>query len=448
MKPHWLFVSLALATSLVTAAELTPNDFAFGLPLELADDSALYQLAVPQEVYQHTVRSDLGDLRIFNGNGEWVPYSLATPAQQQSAGENFVRVAMFPLRGDPVQALDNFRVTIASGKGSVDLQTSSPATRPMQAQAYLIDARALDKAISALELRWPTDAPEFSGRIRIDSSDDLGQWHTLVSDAPIVHLSFAEQRLVQNRVEFTAVKAKFLRVQWLERNAAFALTEVLAQPAAAQAEPQRVSMEVTGTVVADNPNTFEFDLNAHAPVDRINVKLPQTNSFASVLVLSRDQAQAPWQSVATLNLYELRNNGQVVRNPSFTIARTTHRYWRLQAQPGALGIGAPTLQVAWVPHELTFVARGNAPFQLAFGSAMAQSATTSLSKLTTTSNTDIRVGQVKLGAVQELGGVARLQAARERPWKTWLLWASLIVAVAILALIAYRLSREMSKSAP
>ena len=430
-----------------TAAELTPHDFAFGMPIHTADDSALYRITVPTEVYRYSTRNDLGDVRVFNASGESVPYSLTTPAEQQGPRAALERAPMFPLRGDPVQALDHFRVTIASGKSSVDLQTNTAARPSRHVQAYLLDVRTLDKPISAVELKWAPDAEEFSGHVRVDGSDNLGQWHTLIDVAPVVNLRFGDQRLVQNRVEFGASRYKFLRLQWQEQHAALMLTEVWVQPAASHSEPTRVTAQVVAQVVGtttDATDTFEFDLHMHAPVDRLNIKLPQINSLTSATLASRDQPTTPWRNVATLNLYELRNNGQTVRNPDFVVTRTTHRYWRMQTQPGAIGEGAPTLQVAWVPHELTFVARGTAPFQLAFGSAAIQSATTALSQLTHTPN-GIHIGTATVGTLHELGGPTRLQVRHALPWKSWLLWAALVAAIGILAGVAYRLWREMSK---
>ncbi|EMD9443533.1 DUF3999 family protein, partial [Burkholderia cepacia] len=44
--------------------------------LDLDGTAAYYQLTVPQPVYAASRRDDLGDVRIFNGAGEPVPYSL------------------------------------------------------------------------------------------------------------------------------------------------------------------------------------------------------------------------------------------------------------------------------------------------------------------------------------------------------------------------------------
>lgn len=445
IKPLRLFVALCIPTLACAAAELTPDDFAFGMPLQLQGDAAIYTLTVPKEVYQHSVRADLGDMRVFNSDDEWVTYSLSTP-MAKATRSSLVSVPIFPLHGDPTRALDRVKITIASEQGAVNLQTAARGAAPAQIQAYVIDARKLAQALTALELRWADDAPEFSGQVDIESSDDLGTWSAVAGNQPIVNLKFGDQYLLQNRLEFPAVRAKYLRLHWRDRPAPFAIQEILAEMAPMHSEPPRVHAEVTGQPVTDQPDTYVFTLDLHAPVDRVNVTLPQTNAIADITLSSRAQATLPWREVVSLRVYGLQNNGIVVRNTAAAIAPTTDRLWRMQAHTaGGLGKGTPTLQVAWVPQEITFVARGRGPFQLAFGTVGTTGATSPLHSLLSDPSTPISVGTATIGPLHELGGAIRLTVKRELPWKTWTLWAALIGAVAVLGTVAYRLSRELSK---
>ena len=438
-------IALGIPSFACAATDLAPNDFAFGMPLQLQGDAAVYTLTVPKEVYQHTVRADLGDMRVFNSDGEWVTYSLSTP-MAKATRSSLVSVPIFPLHGDPTRALDRVKITIASEQGAVNLQTAARDAAPAQIQAYVIDVRKLDQPLTALELRWAEDAAEFSGQVEIESSDDLGTWLPVASNQPIVNLKFDEQHLLQNRLEFPAVKAKYLRLRWQDRPAPFAIREILAEAAPTHTEPSHVYAEITGQPIADQSDTYTFTLDLHAPIDRVNVTLPQTNTIANITLSSRAQVTLPWHDVVTLRVYGLQNNGIVLHNPAAVIAPTSDRFWRMQAHTaGGLGKGTPTLQVAWIPQEITFVARGRGPFQLAFGNAGTAGATSPLHSLLSDPNTPISVGTAAVGAPHELGGATRLQLKRELPWKTWALWAALIGAVAVLGTVAYRLSRELSK---
>jgi hypothetical protein len=55
----------------------------------------------------------------------------------------------------------------------------------------------------------------------------------------------------------------------------------------------------------------------------------------------------------------------------------------------------------------------------------------------------VAIGAAQAAAPQPLGGEA---AKRERiDWKRWALWSSLVLGVALLGLMAFRLGRQMSK---
>jgi hypothetical protein len=326
----------------------------------------------------------------------------------------------------------------------VNLQTSRD-TQPTQIQGYIIDVRKLDQPLTALELHWSENAAEFSGHIDIERSDDLGSWSTVIRNLPVVNLKFGDQQLLQNRLEFAAIKSRYLRLSWADHSASPVISEVLAEAAPMHAEVARLQAEVTGVAAADQAGTYDFTLDFHAPIDRVNLKLRQANTLADVSLSSRAQPTLPWRDVAALRVYDLQNNGTALRNAAVMIAANTDRYWRMQAHTaGGLGNGVPTLQVAWAPQEITFVARGHAPFQLGFGNATVKAATTPLQNLLADPSTPISVGTATTGALHELGGVKRLTAKRDLPWKTWGLWAVLIAAVGVLGTVAYRLSREMS----
>ncbi|HEX2933303.1 MAG TPA: DUF3999 family protein, partial [Candidatus Binatia bacterium] len=62
--------------SLAVAAADRPDDFAYGMTIHADGQEALYEIDIPPAVYRGVSRSDLGDIRIFNGQGEVVPHAL------------------------------------------------------------------------------------------------------------------------------------------------------------------------------------------------------------------------------------------------------------------------------------------------------------------------------------------------------------------------------------
>ena len=89
-------VLVALAAAAAAHAE-RPADYAYGIPIEAGAPSAVLRVAVPAAVYEGVVHRDLADLRVFNADGEVVPFAFvprpAAPRERPPA----VALPMFPL---------------------------------------------------------------------------------------------------------------------------------------------------------------------------------------------------------------------------------------------------------------------------------------------------------------------------------------------------------------
>jgi hypothetical protein len=89
------------------------------------------------------------------------------------------------------------------------------------------------------------------------------------------------------------------------------------------------------------------------------------------------------------------------------------------------------------------VARGNPPFQLAYGNATAQPAAFPIATIVPgwRSDEELRAAPAVAGAQRELAGTRALRAPID--YKTWALWGSLVLAVAVLGWMAWQLTRQM-----
>ena len=108
------------------------------------------------------------------------------------------------------------------------------------------------------------------------------------------------------------------------------------------------------------------------------------------------------------------------------------------------------LQIGWTAHELLFLARGPAPYLLAFGSGQ-------LFNEPGKSSSDMILPALKKGKSYRLitpafigkqlclGGDKVLEMpAPPRPWKKWILWSVLCIGVAVLAWMAWSLYCQMN----
>jgi len=438
------FFGLLTFANLVQAQTISPRDFAYGQLAIPARDAAAYRFALPLTVYQDTFREDLGDLRVFNAEGVAVPFSLSRPIPLALIHKAPVAVPLFPLHEGARILIDGVHLTINSPSSAVNLQTQNGAAATAAVRQYLLDARALDATFSALQLGWADGAPEYTGRLSVEASDDLAAWHSVVAAAPIANLRANGQTLVENRVEFSPAKAKFWRLSWLGTAANFELTNVLAEPAAGRIEPDRASFEVIGVADPKNPREYAFDLSAHPPVSRVNVVLPDLNSVTDIELSSRSMANAPWRVIARSVFYRLKTPDAEQQNSALEVGADTDRYWRARiVGAGNAPQTALRLHVEWIPNAVTFLAQGHAPFLLAYGNASANPAEADLSRLPTT----LEIAPATLGPPQVSGGANRL-IAKPAPFPRMriVLWSVLLLAVVVLSWMAYRISKNPNEN--
>jgi hypothetical protein len=431
------------------AAPAKPQDFAYAVPLQFEGQDALYQASLPLSVYQHTVRSDLGDLRVFNAQGEVVPHMLRLPERSSASQPGFSKLAYFPLQGPANAGLDQLSIRVKRNVAGtlIDIGGAKPAA-PSRLSGYLLDASALKQAIQALTLDWADSRENFVGTLHLESSDDLKHWSTLVRGAPLASLQFGGHSLLQKRVEFSPVHAKYLRLSWPQQQSPLQLTSISAELAAARVEAALSWLPVQGSPVTDKAGEYQFDLGAHLPLQRVRIALPQMNTLVQAALFSRAHADDTWRPVSNTLLYKLQHSGQDLQNPDIAVTGN-QRYWllRVEQKNGGLGAGVPAMQAGWQPHQLQFVTRGAAPFQIAYGSGEIKPAEFQMQNILLPADRDkpeLEIQTAQTGALLTLGGAARLSPAPlPLPWKKWLLWAVLGVAVVLLGGMAYRLIKQM-----
>ena len=431
---------------------LKPQDFAYAVPLQFEGQDALYQATLPPSVYQKTMRSDLGDLRVFNAQGEVVPHMLQQPERSYTSQPIFSKLVFFPLQGAEKTGLDQLSVRIKRNTAGalIDIGSNAKPAAQTTLSGYLLDASALKQSIQALDLDWNSGKDSFVGTLNIESSDDLKRWRSVVHGAPLASMQFGGHSLLQKRVEFPALQAKYIRLSWPQQQAPLKLTSINAELAAARIDAPLSWQSVTGNLVTDKAGEYQFDLGAHLPLQRVRVELPQMNTLVQAALFSRAGETESWRPVNNVVLYKLRHANQNLNNPDIMLS-SNHRYWllRVEQKNGGIGSGMPEMQGGWQPHQLQFVTRGAAPFQLAYGSSEIKPAEFKMQNLLPGGEDKpaLKIQPAQTGAQITLGGEARLSAPPlPLPWKKWSLWAVLGVAVILLGWMAYRLVKQMESN--
>ena len=449
MRMRFFVLLLAAGFSLAASAE-NIADYPRRAVIETEGEATWYRAEIPAFVQWQAAHADLRDLRVFNANGESLPFALTRNVAVHRATEQRREVSarLFPLYGlTDAPAADEGAVMRESGlrirrdrAGNVQIDVaqtpaaSSGAVAPRPGKVlrgWLLDAGALDFAPERMTIRWAGKDEGFF-HFSIAASDDLEHWSDW-GEGQIVHFAYEGQSIDRNEIPLPKRKARYLRLLWQDAGQAAGVRGVRLAGADTGLEsvPGQIvwSAPLTGEAVAERENEFIWRFSSRLQPLRVSVLLDEDdNTLTPVIFSGRDfyppatqkppvrkphaaevisgerrlrdvirerrherragqneqrTWEAPWQVLASGVLYRLNTRAGVQSATDYDLSPTSINQLRLQIDPrGGVSAGrAPRIKIALQGVELTFLARGRAPYRIGFGRADAQAANLPLSTL-------------------------------------------------------------------
>lgn len=477
----WFLMFFILGPAFGAEAEDFPlkNDFAYGLQLDIDGAMPLYRVLLPEEVYNVATRQDLGDIRVFNKQGEIVPHFLRRPPPIQAGAVTAVTLPFFPIYGS-LQNADKQTLRVETdSKGTIITFNDERVEESPAIAGYIIDCSVLDTPLESIRLQWENKGDSFVTSTSVSYSDDLIDWHTLEQRITLARLRYNGHELVASDILLAAGKAKYLKLDWPVEKGRGPVTAIAGTPRHSKVMHRVYWKELAAIRRYEEPVGYEYDTGSNIPAEELNLVFPYKNILVKAVVSSRPHEDNPWVERFLGIVYSMEADGQVLSSNSFKIPLTADRYWLLEmtSLEGELP-DAPRLRLGWIPHEVIFVAQGDAPFVLAYGSAHVepppQSAKSFFAAISeensetyatldeereslygksgflTDSVQRTARGKKKVPVVAsgisgrvELGGRDQLLPVKRRPWKRWLLWAAMLVGLAVLGRMAWVLNKEM-----
>ncbi len=444
-----------LLTATASAAPLQMDDFAYGIPLQVDGDGAIYSLPMPAEVYRRAVRADLGDLRVFNGHGEVVPHLLQRESKTEVLAPRRIAARLYPLPTQGIEpAEEELHIAIDKDGTLIDFYGGRlPLQGAGSGEYYLLDASEAGAQLERLHLHWDAVSEPLLTQVSVDGSDDLSHWQSLVSKSTIAALHHQGFQLEQHSLELPPREMKYYRIHWPPGSKGVPLRKVELELRAENAPLPGEKTLVRPQVEADHEGNYYFTLDGHFPISGVSLLMPQRNTAVRATLYSRSDASTPWQRRYQGLFYDLERDGHRLRSEPVTLSALSHAQWRLEVPQsgGGLGGGLPQLELEWHPQRLLFVARGETPFTLAFGRQQTEADTVAIDPLLRRIDDDeTQTRFIKSAQADqwfELGGEARLRPAPPPlPWQKWLLWAVLLGGVGMLGLMVRSLLRQMGRN--
>jgi hypothetical protein len=428
---------LLLPVTFVAVAATPPKDyFAHRFALDLDTTAAYYTAVLPAAVYAAS-RNNLGDVRVFNGTNEPVPYSLdaAQPAAQAPVRQT---VRWFPLpSSDTGQNGLPTGVSIApNGALHVTLNARAPVTHASD----LIDLGNPSGHLAALLIHVQNE--NYQGRVSVETSADLRSWQA-VTQTTLLKVNYSGNTLAQERIPLDGVRARYMRLHWLDRAPAIASVEMEVQPDAKStvAEPARAWLDGVTAQPGKTAGEYRFETQGAYPIDRLKLDLPQPNTVVRATVYSRPNQVSPWRRLTSSTLFRLENLAGEQSNPPLEITPDTDHEWRIvvDTRNGGLGNGTLVVHAGWRPATLTFIARGTPPFTLAVGNSRLTSTAISRDELLVNAASPIAQAQVGKALSAPPGQEQDTTPATPDAIRQYVLWGALLLAVALLGVMAWRL---------
>jgi len=423
--------------------------------LETLGASPWYRVSLPQTVYQGTAWPDLRDVRVFNHAGETVPFTLVAQKTQPVTPQT-VALRLFPLDMSPVPPREEGRRNgesfVLRSKTGIEIHLESDDVKTVGQSYLLMLPEEMEDSFSLEQLRlnWNTPTGNWQGKASVYVSRDLRYWRTVQEEAPLMELTRDNDRLKMDTIgtslTLSANGNRYLLVILDSQSPALTINSVSAIAESREPESERIEIGAQEEKVSNDEAVWHWA--QPQPLTSLRIDLDD-EGVLPVTLSWRSAEKAPWQPLTKTVLYRL--NGK--RSEDIRLSGQLVEAVRMTTINARLPERMPALSGARDSYQLVFNTQGKGPYMLAWGNRAAQKADIGLDLLIPASLRKTQeIDSLPGAAPQEdvaLGGEARLTATsaaeQQSQWKTVLVWGALILGVAVLALMAWRIWREVKK---
>lgn len=451
----WLLLSSLCLAGTVGAAIEKPQDFAYGMPLTTEDSQPFFSIELPEAVYLESAWPDMRDVRVFNNQGQAVPFALTANVTTQHDSQTFP-LRLFPMNSESVGKQEHGVISLKSAGG---VEVTLPVDNGQEVgRTFLLEVPQREgdyPRLTQLKLTWERLPENWQARVSVLYSDDLKQWESGVDDVPLMDLVSGSDRLLLDTLELDSggsySRARYLLLVFNDAKAApkLKIQSVQGIAASSQTQQQRIALSFSQQAIA--AGEAEYTLPSPQPLNAISISPTQYNTVLPLEIEYRSAANDPWHALAKQVVYSV--NGRAAE--AIPLNGLLVQGIRLQGINQQWGEHLPAVTAERDRQTLVFNAQGSSPFLLAWGNKTAQPQAIPLDTLIPPAlhesvATDA-LPQAGLQARVTLGGAERLSAvdasAEVSQWKKGLLWLLLVLGAGALVLLALKLWKEIQQKA-
>ncbi len=286
---YWLsamVLALALPAGAAQNEMLQPNDFGWGAELQISGNQPFYRVTLPPDGYQNSAWPDLRDLRVFDQQGNSMPFALQQIETTEETQQD-VELQLFPLRSSQMvaenqqPAAEEQRILLRSTTG-VEIQMVRPASS-QAGISYLIELKG-DKSpavgLSKLVLNWPQRGENWQARATLYASNDLKFWSPLLRKVPLMDLSADGNRMLLNHLDIAeGYPARYwlLTLDGEEGSALPSITRVVGSVQLRHTQVEQVTVGFETTTIS--PTETLYQLARPQPLSQLSILPRQSNTL-------------------------------------------------------------------------------------------------------------------------------------------------------------------------
>ena len=410
-------VALALALTL-TLFGLEKDEFAYESSIITTQESGLITFDIPLSIYDKVQSSDLSDNAIFDASGHPMPQHIqSTIKSDTTLISTSLPFSYLPQKSQKLG--EQVEVTVNNKKVKITTQEQS------QNSSYIIDSSAMDKGIDYLIIT--SDDARYMVSVTITGSHDLKRWKYLARDERLAKLSMQETQIIKNRINIHTHATPYLLIQSEKKFNISKITAYKQQRHDLVNTPQPLTYTHT-------QDTINFELPNFVHLESLFFNLPNAEQMYRLKVTVKNSVDAKPRVVARGDIYTLQNG--TIKKDTLSV-NSYGRYYTVEAINNSYLPQKFSLEYTYEHKILQFLAQGNPPYSVVYGSHKAYVSNSDLSAFSANTKAKVTLGQTK---PLNLSAITTDNTPEEEG--TLLVWLALLVGVLLLSFMSYKLIKE------
>jgi hypothetical protein len=443
------------------------------------------------EVYKCLKHNNHQDMVVVNSEEQIVPFTVSAPSRELNVKKYTSDMAFYHepsaatfKTGDQIK-----RIASMTGIPSGEETDAQWQHKNKYYSSLLLKQKETEAVLKSITIKKRHSNKPVSAIVIIESSDDLQHWTTVLNPLSIMYLPADGSDLQSNVLQIASGSIqKYLRLAILSNVKDFSkeITAVTGDYELSSYDKvpmiwSRVEslqpLDDEGAWTASLPDLRPISKLRFTPTDNIalyqgsiyikryiNPTAPTTekqnknNARKKIGKLISKATHSPlkrsasnvnqWVYLSDFTQYELKASNDIIKSSDIQIRTTQSKDWKFVfSEPdNPLQSQLPVIHMGWKPPQVTYIAQGNGPFYLLAGNTVVPKGLSSPSRAIPL-NEDIEL--VKLSAPKPPVNLAPISADDDNSpsynLTKALLWLTLAMGVLLMAIMAYQLSKSITR---